>query len=246
MRRFETAEDDAGIDPPVQEHDIAPALPKDGRAAQRRSAVRDQWTRSWAEEQNDHMWSRKHHNDDVEQAMAAIARADFLPDEVRHLAEVDQALPIGFGQTNSQPRTVKAMLRLLEVQPGHSVLDVGAGSGWSTGLLGHLVGEQGRVTGVELVPELVLRAAESLRHYRMPWVEVHQAAKGHIGARERAPFHRILVSAEADELPDQLVDQLHPRGIMVIPVSGEMLRVQKQPDDVVITRHGPFTFVPLL
>jgi protein-L-isoaspartate(D-aspartate) O-methyltransferase len=177
--------------------------------------------------------------------MAAVPRADFLPEDVRYLAEVDQALPIGFAQTNSQPRTVKAMLQLLDVQPGHKVLDVGAGSGWSTGMLGHLVGRQGRVIGVELVPELVQRATDALAPYRMPWIEVRQAVKGSLGAPEDAPFHRILVSAEADDIPRALIDQLQVNGIMVIPVRGELLRILKHPNDVTVTRHGLYTFVPL-
>jgi protein-L-isoaspartate(D-aspartate) O-methyltransferase len=188
---------------------------------------------------------RKHRPDVIGQAMTAVPRADFLPEDVRYLAEVDQALPIGFAQTNSQPRTVKAMLRLLDVQPGHKVLDVGAGSGWSTGLLGHLVGRQGRVIGVELVPELVQRATEALAPYRMPWIEVRQAVQGSLGAQEDAPFQRILVSAEADDIPQALIEQLDVNGIMVIPVRGELLRILKQPDDVTVTRHGPYTFVPL-
>ncbi|RJN32152.1 protein-L-isoaspartate O-methyltransferase family protein [Nesterenkonia natronophila] len=188
---------------------------------------------------------RKHRPDVIEEAMEAVLRADFLPEDVRYLAEVDQALPIGFAQTNSQPRTVKAMLRLLDVQPGHKVLDVGAGSGWSTGILGHLVGRQGRVIGVELVPELVQRATKALAPYGMPWIQVRQAVKGSLGAQEDAPFHRILVSAEADDIPQALVDQLELNGVMVIPVRGELLRILKRPDDVSVTRHGPYTFVPL-
>ncbi|TLP98600.1 protein-L-isoaspartate O-methyltransferase [Nesterenkonia salmonea] len=189
---------------------------------------------------------RKGKTGGIDQAMATIHRADFLPEEVRHLAGVDEALPIGFAQTNSQPRTVKAMLRLLEVHPGHKVLDVGAGSGWSTGLLGHIVGERGRVMGVELLPELVRRANAVLDAYDMPWIEVRQGNQGNLGLREEAPFDRILVSAEADYLPESLMEQMRQNGIMVIPVRGELLRVEKRPDDVVVTRHGPFSFVPLL
>lgn len=189
---------------------------------------------------------RKGKTGGIDQAMATIHRADFLPEEVRHLAGVDEALPIGFAQTNSQPRTVKAMLRLLEVHPGHKVLDVGAGSGWSTGLLGHIVGEHGRVMGVELLPELVRRANAVLDAYDMPWIEVRQGNQGNLGLREEAPFDRILVSAEADYLPESLMEQMRQNGIMVIPVRGELLRVEKRPDDVVVTRHGPFSFVPLL
>lgn len=177
--------------------------------------------------------------------MKTVDRADFLPQEVRDLAGVDRALPIGYDQTNSQPRTVASMLRLLQVQPGHTVLDVGAGSGWSTALLGHLVGESGRVLGVELVPELAQQAAAAVAAYDMPWTQVRQAQSDVLGASEDAPFDRILVSAAAEQLPDGLVDQLAEGGVMVIPVGTELLRVEKNDDDAVVTQHGPYSFVPL-
>lgn len=182
----------------------------------------------------------------VTEAMAAVPRADFLPAEVRHLAEADAALPLGYGQTNSQPRTVADMLRLLGAEPGHRVLDVGAGSGWSTALLGHLVGETGEVLGTELVPELAQQAASAVAQYAMSWAQVRRADPDLMGLPEAAPFDRILVSAEAETLPDQLVDQLTVGGVMVVPVRGEMLRVVRERDDVNISKHGRYRFVPLL
>ena len=182
----------------------------------------------------------------VTEAMAAVPRADFLPAEVRHLAEADAALPLGYGQTNSQPRTVADMLRLLGAEPGHRVLDVGAGSGWSTALLGHLVGETGEVLGTELVPELAQQAASTVAQYAMSWAQVRRADPDLMGLPEAAPFDRILVSAEAETLPDQLVDQLTVGGVMVVPVRGEMLRVVRERDDVNISKHGRYRFVPLL
>ena len=182
----------------------------------------------------------------VTEAMAAVPRADFLPAEVQHLAEADAALPLGYGQTNSQPRTVADMLRLLGAEPGHRVLDVGAGSGWSTALLGHLVGEAGEVLGTELVPELAQQAASTVAQYAMSWAQVRRADPDLMGLPEAAPFDRILVSAEAETLPDQLVDQLTVGGVMVVPVRGEMLRVVRERDDVNISKHGRYRFVPLL
>lgn len=184
-------------------------------------------------------------DDDVARAMAAVSRADFLPEEVRGLADTDQALPIGYGQTNSQPTTVANMLRLLAPEPGEHVLDLGAGSGWSTALLGHLVGERGRVIGVELEPELTRRAQRALAGYRMDWAEVRQADPTALGAPQEAPFDRILVSAGAEHLPEELIDQLAEGGVMVIPVSSEMLKVKKTDGEIAVTRHGPYSFVPL-
>lgn len=181
----------------------------------------------------------------LEQAFSTIKRTDFLPAGAHSLASVDAPLSIGHEQTNSQPSTVKAMLELLDVQPGHRVLDIGAGSGWSSALLGYLVGEQGEVTGVERIPELVSLARSANAKQNQPWVQIRQAEGGVLGAPEDAPFDRILVSAMADALPEQLVEQLGEGGVMVIPVADEMLRVRRSGMDTKITRHGQFRFVPL-
>ncbi len=183
--------------------------------------------------------------DAVAAAFAAQPRTGFLPPEVRDQADYDGPLPIGHGQTNSQPRTVANMLRLLEVAPGMRVLDVGAGSGWSTALLAHLVGPQGEVRGVELVPELARWGAGNLAATKQPWASIVVATPGVLGLPAQAPFDRILVSAEPDTLPQSLVDQLRDGGVMVIPVAGEMLRVVRRGAETEITRHGGYRFVPL-
>jgi protein-L-isoaspartate(D-aspartate) O-methyltransferase len=184
--------------------------------------------------------------DDVEQAMRAVPRAGFLPEDVRGLAGEDRPLPIGGGQTSSQPRTVAAMLRLLDVRPGHRVLDVGAGSGWTTALLARLVGPDGSVTGVELSPQLARWGAANLAATGQPWAQLRKAVPDELGAPDDAPFDRILVSAEAASLPQALVEQLAPRGLMVVPVTGVMLRVARADDgEVTVSRHGHYRFVPL-
>lgn len=181
--------------------------------------------------------------DAVKAAVAAHPRTGFLPDAVRHRASHDGPLAIAAGQTNSQPRTVEAMLRLLDVSPGQRVLDVGTGSGWTTALLAHLVGPTGEVVGVELEPELVEFGAANLSATDQPWARIHQVPAGVLGRPDAAPYDRILVSAEATELPGELVAQLSDDGIMVIPVAGTMLRVRNP--GRVTTRHGRYRFVPL-
>ena len=151
---------------------------------------------------------------------------------------------IGHQQTNSQPSTVAAMLRLLEVEPGEHVLDVGSGSGWTAALLSVLVGPTGSVIGVERVPELTRRARDAVAH--VSHVEIRQADPDVLGAPDSAPFARILVSAEAMTLPLELVDQLAPDGVMVIPVDGQMLRVRRAADGVRVSEHGLYRFVPLI
>ncbi|WP_426245513.1 protein-L-isoaspartate O-methyltransferase family protein [Nocardioides sp. LHG3406-4] len=183
--------------------------------------------------------------DAVRSAFAAMPRAGFLPDDVRRRQDYDGPLDIGRGQTNSQPRTVEDMLRLLDVRTGQRVLDVGAGSGWTTALLAYLVGPTGSVVGVELEPDLVEFGAANLAATDQPWASIERAAPGALGAPDRTPYDRILVSAEAGQLPAELVDQLADGGLMVIPVGGVMQRVRRDGDDVDVTEHGRYRFVPL-
>lgn len=183
--------------------------------------------------------------DRVTQAFAETPREWFLPAGERHNAGYDGPLAIGLGQTNSQPRTVEAMLRLLDVREGHKVLDVGSGSGWTTALLARLTGPRGRVLGVELEPQLVEFGSGNLDRAGVPWASIHEAVPGVLGLPGAAPYHRILVSAMARVLPDELVDQLHTGGVMVVPVAGTMVRVARSMRGVGVTRHGSYRFVPL-
>lgn len=179
-------------------------------------------------------------------ALAAAPRTQFLPAGVKELSQLDRPLPLAHGQTNSQPSTVAAMLDLLDPTPGMRVLDVGAGSGWTTALLAELVGPTGRVIGVERIPALVDGARAALARGEWPWAEVRHATAGSLGAPGDAPFDRILVSAEAAALPLRLAAQLADGGLMVIPVAGTMLRVTRDGDEIRTTSHGRYVFVPLV
>jgi protein-L-isoaspartate(D-aspartate) O-methyltransferase len=183
--------------------------------------------------------------DAVDAAFDAVPRAGFLPRGSRFRAGFDGPLQIGHGQTNSQPRTVVDMLRLLDVRPGARVLDVGSGSAWTTALLAHLTGPAGAVVAVELVPELAEWGAKNLARTTYDWARVHQAEPGVLGWPAQAPYDRILVSADAPELPQPLLDQLGEEGRMVLPVRGTMLLVVRRGEDVEVTRHGSYRFVPL-
>ena len=183
--------------------------------------------------------------DPVSDALRAVPRESFLREGEQHRAGHDGPLPIGLGQTNSQPRTVEDMLRLLDVRPGQRVLDVGAGSGWTTALLAHLVGPDGAVVGVELEPDLASWGAANLAATDQPWARLLPAEPGILGVPADAPFDRILVSAEASQVPDPLVEQLTVGGVMVLPVAGVMLRVVRGGDGVATSEHGYYRFVPL-
>jgi protein-L-isoaspartate(D-aspartate) O-methyltransferase len=183
--------------------------------------------------------------DAIAAAFVAVPRADFLPDAQRTSATYDGPLPIGHGQTNSQPRTVEAMLRLLAPRPGQRVLDVGAGSGWTTALLAELVGPTGEVVGVELVPELAAWGEQNVRATAYSWASVRVADPDVLGWPAAAPYDGILVSAAARELPSALVAQLGEDGRMVVPVNATMTLVERSGDGLAVSRHGAYRFVPL-
>jgi protein-L-isoaspartate(D-aspartate) O-methyltransferase len=183
--------------------------------------------------------------DAVSRAMSDVARVDFLPPDQRPFAANDVALPIGRGQTGSQPRTVADMLRLLDVRPGHRVLDVGSGSGWTAALLGRLTGPEGSVDGVELIPELAEWGAANVAAYNMDWVRVHRADPEVLGLPDGPVYDRILVSADGGVLPSGLVEQLTVGGVMVLPVAGVMTRVLRLDDGQQVSTHGRYVFVPL-
>ena len=179
-------------------------------------------------------------------AFAAVPRAGFLLERDRARADLDAPVPIGHGQTNSQPRTVAAMLRLLEVERGHRVLDVGSGSGWTTVLLAELTGPTGTVTGVEVVPELVELGAANLGRTSHPWASIRSASPDVLGWPAGAPYDRILVSADAPALPEELVEQLTTEGRLVVPVRSTMTLVVRAGGRVSVSEHGRYRFVPLI
>jgi protein-L-isoaspartate(D-aspartate) O-methyltransferase len=182
----------------------------------------------------------------VREAFEATPREHFLPESQRRFAEADQALPLSHGQTNSQPTTVRNMLDLLDVEPGQKVLDVGSGSAWTTALLAHLVGPEGTVYGVELVPELVELGRANLAGLDLPHARIDRADPAVLGRPDDAPYDRILVSAEARRMPQSLVDQLAEGGVMVVPVNGRMARVERRAKGLRTSWHGYYRFVPLV
>ena len=183
----------------------------------------------------------------VLEVMETVPRHLFVPiDERRHAYE-DRPLPIGYGQTISQPYIVALMTDLLDLQGDETVLEVGTGSGYQAAVLGRMVE---RVFTIEIVPALARRAAETLGSLGFEAVTARQG-DGYFGWKEHAPFDAIIVTAAASHIPPPLVRQLKPGGVMVIPVGNPFLTqslmlVEKSADGSVKTRHLlPVRFVPL-
>jgi protein-L-isoaspartate(D-aspartate) O-methyltransferase len=146
-------------------------------------------------------------------AMAAVPRHRFVPDDWKGLAYADHPLPIGHGQTISQPYIVALMSEALDVAPGGKVLEIGTGSGYQAAVLAAMGLE---VYTIEIIPELATRAAAVLGE--LGYDATVRTADGYFGWEEEAPFDAIIVTAAPDHVPQPLIEQLRTGGVMVIPV----------------------------
>jgi protein-L-isoaspartate(D-aspartate) O-methyltransferase len=183
----------------------------------------------------------------IEKVIREVRRADFVLPKYYGEVGIDAPLPIGFGQTISQPTTVKMMLEWLNAKTGDKVLDVGSGSGWTTALLSNIVGEKGGVYAVERVPELKEFGEKNCAKAGIKNAKFYLADKKIFGLSKFAPYDRILVSASAQELPQELIEQLKIDGKLVVPVGDSILEISKKTkDDIDIIEHYGFVFVPLI
>ena len=176
-------------------------------------------------------------------AMRTVPRHRFVPASQEAAAYDDRPLPIGHGQTISQPFIVAYMTEILRVSPEHTVLEIGTGSGYQAAVLAALARE---VYTIEIVPELATQAAETLESLGYSNVHVRHG-DGYAGWPANAPFDRIMVTAAPEQVPQPLVDQLAPGGRMVIPVGGAeqwLTVVEKTPTGVIERRTIPVRFVP--
>ncbi len=178
-------------------------------------------------------------------AMRSVPRHRFVPEELEAYAYEDRPLPIGHGQTISQPYIVAVMTELLAARPGDSVLEIGTGSGYQAAVLDAL---GARVHSIEIVPELAAAARELLAKTGHGEVTVVEG-DGWLGLPGKAPFDRILVTAAPDRVPEALVEQLRVGGRMVLPVGGDeqWLRVLEKTADGIRERElFPVRFVPMV
>ena len=184
-------------------------------------------------------------NDTVLRAMSRVPRHLFVPQAVRAYAYEDRPLPIGQGQTISQPYIVGYMTDVLQVEPSHRVLEIGTGSGYQSAVLAEIV-EQ--VYSIEIDPELAETARRTLAETGYHNVDV-RTGDGYRGWPEHAPFDRIIVTAAPPQIPDALVAQLAVGGIMVVPVGTdqqEIAIINKTAEGVTETRTIGVRFVPMV
>jgi protein-L-isoaspartate(D-aspartate) O-methyltransferase len=179
-------------------------------------------------------------------AMRTVPRHRFVPAALESSAYDDGPLPLGSGQTISQPYVVAYMAQLLDVGPDHVVLDVGTGSGYHAAVLAQLARD---VYSIEIVPELAARAAETL--HALGYENVHvRHGDGYGGWPEHAPFDRVLAAAAPADVPPPLVDQLAAGGRMVLPVGAQgqpqwITVIEKASDGSTAERRTmPVQFVP--
>ncbi|MBW2619234.1 MAG: protein-L-isoaspartate(D-aspartate) O-methyltransferase [Deltaproteobacteria bacterium] len=184
----------------------------------------------------------------VLQAMRTVPRHLFVPPVLQSWAYFDQPLPIGYGQTISQPYVVAYMTEILGLKGEEKVLEIGAGSGYQAAVLAEIVTE---VYSIEIIPELYAQAKERLTNLGYDKVEL-KAADGYYGWPKKAPFDAIIVTCAAAHIPPPLIKQLKRGGRMVIPVGPPMfiqtiVLVKKEMDgQVKTTSLLPVTFVPLV
>ena len=177
-------------------------------------------------------------------AMRAVARHRFVPSDQADAAYDDRALPIGFGQTISQPYIVAFMTQALKLTPEHRVLEVGTGSGYQAAVLGQIVAE---VQTIEIVPALAERARALLAELGYSNVHV-RTGDAYAGLPELAPFDRIIVTAAPDHAPQPLIDQLAEGGRMIVPVGTSQQQLILIAKDAAGVQSEPLLdviFVPL-
>jgi protein-L-isoaspartate(D-aspartate) O-methyltransferase len=188
----------------------------------------------------------------IEEALNEIDRSDFVLPENKAQPYVDTAFPIGYGQTISQPLTVVFMLENLDVKQGNKIMDVGTGSGWAAALLAFLVGEEGHVHTIDILPQLIQFAKENVEKYPMirDNITFHEgSAKNGLPevSQSLGGFDRIIAATELNTVPETWMSQMKVGGIMLFPKDNGIYKVTRNSETDYDTLFFPgFVFVPFI
>lgn len=224
-----------------------PAMPHTSRRMEQALATAD-LTRAWQGLVDDLVAAGTLKTRRIIEVFLETPRFVFVPPDLKSAAATaDAPLPIGHGQTVSQPTTVAAMLELTQPRPGDRVLDVGTGSGWQAALLARCVGRQGRVVTIERVPALGEQASQTFRKLDLANI-LPLVGDANDGAVQHAPYQVIISAASSPDVPPAWVKQLAAGGRLLHPISGMGLRVMiKDPRGRTTARDYPgYVFVPLV
>lgn len=186
----------------------------------------------------------------VMEAMRKVPREEFVPEQLKREAYADTPLPIGEGQTISAPHMVAIMVEALDLHPGQTVLEVGAGSGYHASVAAQLVAPDGHIYTVERVKSLAERAQANIARAGYSHLITVMQGDGSLGLEEHAPYDRIFVACGAPRIPKPLADQLADGGKMLVPVGGrfyqDLIRVERRGHEMIRESLGGCVFVPLI
>jgi protein-L-isoaspartate(D-aspartate) O-methyltransferase len=187
---------------------------------------------------------------EIKEAFLAVKRENFIPEKNKEYAYYDEAISIGYGQTISQPSTIAIMLEMLDLKPGMTVLEVGSGSGYVSALMSKIVGQKGKVYGIEIIKELAEQSKKNLSNEGITNAEIINA-DGSNGLKEKIQFDRIIISCACPFVPKTLFEQLKEDGKIVAPIGDEFQQIMQ----CIIKKNGKpfattfegliFQFVPM-
>ncbi len=193
-------------------------------------------------------WKRLQIHDSLLEAFSVIPRENFVPPRLQIYAYEDQPLPTIRRQSISQPTTIMVMLQALELQPGDTVFEVGAGVGYQAALISQIIGPTGKLVSLEVIPELVHLARRNLADLGLTQAQIFEA-DGSEGYPAEAPYDKAVITAACPTIPQPIIDQLKEGGIVVAPVgdlqSQTMVKGRKVGKRLELTFLGSFVFVPM-
>ena len=181
-------------------------------------------------------------------AFSKVKRENFISKRLKDKAYEDIAIQIGKGATISQPSTIATMLNMLDLRAGQKVLELGSGCGYALALIAEIVGEKGKVYGVEIISELAEKSKENIKDYKN--IQIYNK-DGRQGLEEKAPFNRIIISAASEKIPQKVLNQLKEKGLIVAPIGPRynqtLVAIERKGSNFTIKRSKEgFVFVPFV